>query len=55
MAILMGAADALGSFAGSGLRVNDTVAQFASNFYMQAREARQPLSEPTLMQLLAVR
>jgi len=33
MAILMGAADALGSV--KGLRINDTVAQFASNFYMQ--------------------
>jgi len=33
MAILMGAADALGSV--KGLQINDTVAQFASNFYMQ--------------------
>ena len=33
MAILMRAADAVGSV--KGLQVNDTVAQFASNFYMQ--------------------
>jgi predicted unusual protein kinase regulating ubiquinone biosynthesis (AarF/ABC1/UbiB family) len=33
MAILMRAADAVGSV--KGVQVNDTVAQFASNFYMQ--------------------
>ena len=33
MAILMKGADLLGSF--KGLQINDTVAQFASNFYMQ--------------------
>ena len=33
MAILMGAADALGSV--QGLQIKETVAQFASNFYMQ--------------------
>ena len=33
MAILQWAADAVGSV--RGVRINDTVAQFASNFYMQ--------------------
>ena len=35
MAILMSFADALGSV--KGITINETVAQFASNFYMQAR------------------